>query len=241
MADERVIYTSPGNGRHESNAIWRDCQKDLIRDSYGKGTFFETDFKGLPTGIWTATQATAGTFALDATDEKGVALADCNSTTATQGINVQAAGVAFKMSASTKLWYEARVKIADTATGPELFVGLSDVETAIIASSAVASDNYLGFYSITDNNVISFASEDGGTQTNKASVATLVDDTWVKLGFKVDGLSKVTAYVNGAALEDYEITTNIVDALVVPSFVCQSGGTTDPILHIDWVKCYQLG
>ncbi|WDI44778.1 hypothetical protein [Bremerella sp. P1] len=240
MSDQRVIYSSPSNGRYESRDLWAACPKQLIRDEYGAGKFFETDFMGKDVGMFTATQATAGTFTVDTGLEGGVAVADCASATATQGINVQADGAAFVPAAGVNLFFEARVKIADTATGPELFIGLSEIDTAILDTSAMASTNIAAFYSVTDDNVLAFATEDGGNATTEAGVYTMVEDTYVKLGFKIEGLSKITPYINGVAYDDNAITTNIPDTAVVPTFVCQSGGTTDPILYIDWVKCYQV-
>ena len=64
-----------------------------------------------------------------------------------------------------------------------------------------------------------------------------MDDEYVKLGFVVDGLTKITPFVNGVAKT--AITTNIPIVGMTPSFVCHSSGTTDPIVHVDWVACYQ--
>jgi hypothetical protein len=202
-----------------------------------KGLFIRDDFLDLPTGKYTATQATAGTFAL--TDyEYGAALADCNSTTAAQGINVQLGGTAgefVKPQAGVNIWFEARLKIADTATGPELFVGLHETDTTIIASSALSGSNMIGFSSVTDDNVVLFTGEKA-TAADSNACTTLVDDTWIHLGFKVTGVTKTEQYVNGVkqAASTNHATANIPILELRPSFVCHSGGTTDPILWLDW-------
>jgi hypothetical protein len=231
-------HPGPRTGRGFSNDLWAfgkygGCpdHPGLMNPNNGYG-FFD-DFLDLPTGRHTATQATQGTFALD--DARyGVVLADCNSATATQGINVQRSGTvgeSFTPLANTVIWGEGRIKAADIATGPEFFWGLAVIDTSIIASSAISAQA-IGFKSQTDDNVILATCKDGSGETTAASIHTFVDGTWVKLGFRVSDTSVVEFFVNGVKVAT--ITANIPTTDMVPSVVCQSGGTTDPIIHMDW-------
>lgn len=235
---------SQNNGRGPSLAtLWKDCPRYEIMNDYNAGYYFRDDFMGDHdlTNAYTATQQTQGTFALDDA-EGGVALADCNSTTATQGINVQLSstvGERFIAATGSKIWFEARVKAADIATGPEFFLGLSEIDTTIIASSANSSANHVGWESTTDDGVLLFFGEKAGTRNSAlASPHTLVDDTYVKLGFFVDGVDKVEHYVDGTLQTTTLATANIPIVAMTPSLVCQSGGTTDPIVHLDWWECF---
>lgn len=226
------------DGRGFSNDLWGfgkygGCpdHPNCIHPSRGYG-FFD-DFLDLPTGRHTATQATQGTFALDDA-RRGVVLADCNSATATQGINVQRCGTtgeSFAALAGTCIWAEARIKAADIATGPEFFWGLAVIDTTIIATSALSAQA-IGFKSVTDDNVILATCKDGSSETTASSIHTFVDDAWVRLGFRITDDSLVEFFVNGERAG--QITANIPTTEVVPSLVCQSGGTTDPIIHMDW-------
>ncbi len=92
---------------------------------------------------------------------------------------------------------------------------------------------------MTDDNILLFHSESAGTRSNTTTPETLVDDTYVKLGFRVEGTDRVRIFVNGVEFSE-KITSNIPTVAMVPSLVCQSGGTTDPIVHIDWWRCVQL-
>ncbi len=201
------------------------------------GYLFHDDFHDLPTGKYTATQATTGTFALG-DGEGGVVLADCDSTTVVQGINVQLGGTAgemFSIPDNGLCLFEARLKAADIATGPEFFFGLAETDTTIIASSAMSSaTEYVGFKSVTDDGVILGCSNDAAEST-ASSIHTFVDDAYVKLGCVIKNGSLVQFFVNGA-LKANTITTaaNIPANLLRPSLVCQSSGTTDPIVHVDW-------
>jgi hypothetical protein len=190
---------------------------------------------------WVLTQATAGTVALDAAAKGGVLLLDCNSTTNNQGVQIQLGGAAgsasFIASAASKIYFEARVKIADIgSTTCQMFVGLAEVDTSVLASAANTTANHIGFEAI-NTTAMGIHSEKAGTRSSTAAVHTVVDDTYVKLGFVVDGVTKITPYVNGIA--QTAITSNIPIVGMTPSLVCHSSGTTDPIVHVDWVACYQ--
>lgn len=222
-----------------SEALWYKaaCNQRHRGELLGLGTLWEEDFTQLLTGSYVATQATAGTFALDPDAPNGVALADCASATAAQGINVQfgTAGC-FVPAANRNIYFEARVKAEDIATGPEFFLGLSVIDTTILASSALSA-NSIGFLSVTDNNVILASSKNADGAATASSIHTFVDTEWVKLGFLLSGVSSARFFVNG--VQKGIITTKIPAGLsLIPSLVCQSGGTTDPIIHIDWGRAW---
>jgi hypothetical protein len=67
---------------------------------------------------------------------------------------------------------------------------------------------------------------------------TIKNDTWVTLGFKVSGLNYITFFVNGVQVSSLP-TANIPIVVLSPTFVCQSGGTDQPVLHIDYWVCQQ--
>ncbi len=190
---------------------------------------------------WVLTQATAGTAALDVAAKGGVLLLDSASSTNNQGVQIQLGGAAgassFIANANSKIYYEARVKIADIgSTTCQMFAGLAIVDTSVFASAANSTANHIGFEAI-NTTAMGIHSEKAGSRSSTAAVHTVADDAYVKLGFVVDGLTKITPYVNGVAKD--AITTNIPIVALTPSFVCHSSGTTDPIVHVDWVACFQ--
>jgi hypothetical protein len=238
MSDFATRYQVDG-GRGLSPKVWANCPRTAINNGHlDKGWGFVDDFVSKDElEHYTATQATAGTFALD--DAKGgVVLADCGSTTATQGINVQRAttvGECFNAQYG-KLYFEALIKAADIATGPEFFLGLAVIDTTVIATSALSAQS-IGFSSVTDDGVLLSGTKDG-TSAATGTGTTLVADTWVKLGFIAHENSKVDFYVDGVKVNTE--TTYIPTTEMVPTLVCQSGGTTDPIVHVDWIACFQV-
>lgn len=224
-----------------SNGVWATCPTNAAMHDPGMAYVLFEDFDNIQAATlagWTATQATAGTWALsDAAG--GVALADAASSTATQGINVQKLGECFLPAADKDIWYETRVKVVDTYDKAELFIGLSITDTTIIATSANSSTDHIGWQCVTDDGVLLFTAEKGGTGATRAA-ATIAEDTWIKLGFHVKGVTSIDQYINGVKTGTANVTANISVAEMTPSFVCQSGGTNDPILHVDYVKCVQI-
>ena len=239
-----MIYVDTGSAdttRRRSKLLWDGFNFERARiGDPGYATLFFDDFsKGV--AHYTATQATAGTFALDTSVNYPVALADCNSTTATQGINVQLPGEYFLPAAGQTIIFEARFKFADVATGPEFFIGLHEVDTTIIATSALSGSNMIGLSSVTDDNVCLFTAEKATAADNHTGT-TMVDGTWIKWGFRVNGVTNISQYINGVeqASSTRHVTANIPIVALTPSLVCQSGGTTDPIVHLDWWAVGQI-
>lgn len=224
------------DGSGLSSDLWRDCPRDEIMHDPGVGYYFRDNFTDLPTGRYTATAATSGTFALDDA-ARGVALADSGAAVDNQGINVQKAvggvGELFIPKARCRIWAEAYLKLVTISTGPQFFVGLHEIDTTIIAAGAMSGSNYIGYQSVTDDGVLLFASNKAGTGTTK-SATTAADGTYLKLGFKVTDLTKIEYFINGVKQGETIATANIPIVAMTPSLVCQSAGTVRPVAHIDW-------
>lgn len=249
--NSNIFPDKPGNGRALQQALWGDCPR-LDIAHHGAGYFFSDDFCDSPTltGKYTATQATAGTF-LIVNERTGVAEADCNSTTQHQGIQVQKSttvGAMFAPLADTKIWFDCRILLKDIATMANIFIGLHDIDTTIMSSGALvdASNDWIGFKSETTVSTISGTCSNNTTESTAALAITPTDHdvtttgaAWMNLGFRVTGTSLIEFYVNGVK-SALTITTNIPTAVMTPSLVCQTDGTTDPILWIDRWECYVL-
>jgi hypothetical protein len=177
------------------------------------------------TGDYVLTQATTGAAAIS-TARPGVLELDSNSTTSTQGATLQRAKSAFVPVAGSEIWAEFQFKVVDTFDKVELFVGLSELDTTLIASSLNSSANHIGWECVSDDGVLVFAGE-------KA------EDTWITVGFYVNGVTSIQQYVNGVATGTALATANVPIVALYPSFVCQSAGTNDPILHLRPYRVFQ--
>lgn len=190
-------------------------------------------------GDYVLTQATAGTGAISSA-ATGVLELDCNSTTSGQGAQLQRSKAAFVPVAGKKLWFEAKVKIVDTFDKVQFFVGLAEVDTSIISSGAISTANHIGFYGATGSaGVLAMVGSKASSGGSVAAAKTLVEDTYVTLGFLVDGVTSITGYVDGVAVSTAFATADVPIVALYPSFVCQSDGTNDPIMHIAGYRVYQ--
>ncbi|MCP4541700.1 MAG: hypothetical protein GY832_31595 [Chloroflexi bacterium] len=166
-----------------------------------------------------------------------------------------------KKNSGKRLWFEASVKLDDADADVSFICGLG--ESALLAAEAIADDptsypttaiadyDFIGFMAGTDGtNMGGFDSvyhQDGGGGTVTvvqadclANSGTDNDDTYIKFGFKFDGKSTVTFYINGTActttLDVDDLTSDkLDDALgIIIGIKDDAGGADD--LKIDWVR-----
>lgn len=241
-AGGRVSVYEPSVSTGYLTNMWKDAPLAEYLHDPGLGWLYVENFASYnaaaTTGDWVLTQATTGAAAIS-TAATGVLELDSNSTTSTQGANLQRVKCVVVPVAGYDTYFEVSVKVVDTFDKVELFAGLSEVRTAIIASSANASDNHVGWQCVTDDGVLLFSAEKATAGATKAAVA-IAEDTYVKLGFKITGVTEIQQYVNGVATGTAHATANVPIVAMVPSFVCQSAGTNDPILHIKQMRVGQF-
>lgn len=160
-------------------------------------------------------------------------------------------GAPFKITKDSgkKLWYECRIMVS-SITDVNMMIGLfnEDVTDCSNDSDGVESvqDGVYHRTLVATETEIDFGVNQDGTETEvKSNGGTLAANTAIVLGFKFDGASTLTSYVNGAA----QATTSEVDATNFPSDQgltpafhikdAESGGQTKR-MYIDYVKCVQL-
>lgn len=247
-------FTDPGTRRisvydpelsttYATSSLWRTCPLQEYLHDHNIGVYLDERWvsynAAATTGDYVGTQATAGTAAIS-TAAPGVLEVDCNSTTQGQGFQIQRAKSAFVPAAGKHIWFECKVKVVDTFDKVQFFAGLSEIDTTLIAAGANSSANHIGWEVATAGaGVMTFAGEKAGTR-GTSTAATLAEDTYVRLGFYVNGVTSITQYINGVATGTAIATANIPVVALYPSFVCQTDDTNDPILHIAGYRCFQL-
>ena len=234
-------------GRGPSAALWNSAGSvlaDLAVFNVGRGFIaWRDDFIDLMTGRYTFTDITpvgsAATMALlDA--ENGVVRIATVSTTAGEGGQFQngtTTGECVVASAGNVIWFEAQVKATTiTTNGPDFFLGLCVADTTILTpgTPAALTAQSIGFTSLTKDRILLAGCKDG-TALTTGTGATIVDGTYVKLGFKVYGTTKVEFFVNGVLVST--ITANIPTTEMKASAYFATGGTDASTLDIDWGHC----
>jgi hypothetical protein len=245
--DGRVSHYDPAINPTHVTGLWQTCPILEYLHDPSIGVYYDEGFTSYnaaaTTGDWTLTQATSGTATI-ATAAPGRLSIDAGATTDNQGVNLQRLKAAFVPAANKSLWYETKVTLTASTppvTRAQLFIGLAASDTTIIAAGAQSTNNRIG-WQILDGALLvsSFTCDKAGTGTT-ATGHTFVAATAVRLGFFYDGVADtVQQYINGVATGSAVATANIPKAAIYPSFVVQSDGTDQPILHVDGLRIFQL-
>lgn len=161
---------------------------------------------------------------------------------------------------SGDLVFECRIKTSSIAASiGDVFVGLAgeagvNVPTAVLpildADTMGATYSSIGFARLSTNtsNVRFVYNRNGGTMGDIAAVATLVADTYIKLGFRWDSRTQiVTPYIDGEPVAAAKRTTKAIAAATpwptgyMAPVICnkQIDGTTLSTTTMDWWACAQ--
>jgi hypothetical protein len=192
-------------------------------------------FTTFDSGEWTITTTEAGSSS--ATEaigtEAGGFLVITNDNADDDNDFLQLKGESFKFIAGKKLWFEARFKTND-ATESDIVMGLQITDTAPLD----VTDGVF-FIKADGAATVSFVVEKNNTATTTASVATLVNDTAIILGFYYDGANVLEYRVNRDAVGTVALTNLPDDEELTVSFGIQNGAAAAKSLSIDYIRVEQ--
>jgi len=197
-------------------------------------TLFHTYFNDFDTyvaGDWTVTETdAAATQALTAGD--GGLLLITNTAADNDLVALQKNPAAFTFTAGKKTFFRCRFKVSD-ATQSDLVFGLQVVD-------ATPLDVTDGIYFLKADGAATvdfICRKNASTGSITASaVATMVDDTFIELGFYYDGQSKVAYEVNGSVLGSLDASsTYLPDTTCTVSFALQNGEAVAKTMTVDYV------
>lgn len=221
--------------------LWRGIDRSRGATDPMTG-FFHVERGQSGVGAFTSTQATAGTALYIASPTTGLGSVlelDSNSTTNTQGIQVQFPGLGVNPKDGMVIGWETMIQLKDIATAPEFFAGMATLDTTLIASGAISASDWIGYYDVAGGAtcVPKFGVEDGSQDISATTAHTFVDGdvttdgtAWARLGFRWEVGTKLEAYVNGSLIDASDVAeSNAPDGPIVCSYVMQTNGTVDPI------------
>ncbi len=239
------------SGVGPSPLIWDDSKWLEVLLDPTKGIAYFDDFMGpvdVTTGDgFTITQVNSGAISTVADEEGGVLLVDSGGhNAADDGANVQLTNCMVKPVAGRTIRFEARVKFNDNSANTSQFaIGLAGIDTTIIAAGVLDDvvDKALWFHHAASTaDKMSVCAARGNAEDIDADKATTVDDTYIKLGFVINGLTSIQWYVNGALVHTSDVTANVPNAVMCLTFVAQVEGTSaDSEMSVDWVRVLQEG
>ncbi len=261
----QVKKTGTDTSRGLSSNIWSDCPIEAIRNKQVDGIFVGDDFvDGVPAYKYDEYKANSTTITqLPLTG--GIVQVGGNGTDNDEG-NMQQDGAPFVISSTSAydLWFEARVK-KESITDEHLafFIGLG--EESFAADTAMSDDeadliskDLIGFHcDLSDGDALDivYGKATGGAadvQTVKAAAATLVADTYIKLGFKVSwgkpgtSAKRISFFINGVEQSTY-VTDTLLEASTFPDgeelamlLLTKVGTGAAKLFSMDWWYCSQI-
>ena len=153
-----------------------------------------------------------------------------------QGIQMQSDGLVWAPTANRNIWFECSI-LAEDADDIDWRVGLADTDADVLTGDPTEA---IWFTGADGSANINFQVRNGGAGAAADTGSDLADNTAVRLGFEVIGITSVVPYINGTALT--AVTANIpAGDLMSITFGMFNGGTTaNQALEIDWYSCCQL-
>ena len=162
----------------------------------------------------------------------------------------------FDLGQAKKLWFEARVKVAEATTNESTWwVGLTDTTTtggmqANAAGPLADFDGCLIYNTPETALTLNMTVSNATTQATTSAMATSVTNTWTRVGFYYDGsdgtTGTITPYyaVNGSNTMVAGTSQTFLLASMTPSkivFGIKAGPTAGAeTLQLDYVRCLQL-
>lgn len=190
-------------------------------------TYWE-DFDYYTAGDWTVTETDSGATQALADGDGGLLLIT-NTAADNDLAALQKKGESFRFESGKKLFFESRFKVND-ATQSDVVMGLQITD----ATPLDVSDGVF-FIKPDDAATVNFLVEKNNTATTASAIATMADDTFIRLGFFYDGIDAVFYYVNGV-LAGKSATTNLVDDEdLTISFAIQNGAAAAKTMTVDYI------
>lgn len=225
----------------ETPGMWQDCFHEY--QPFSRTCKYFNDFTEWVADAWTVTEVDAGAGATTQTlaDARNGVLVLTSAQNEDDGCQAQLGGTgdgetvgeSWAPEAGKNLWFEARIKMNDV-TQQDMFVGLHIEDTAVIASKGT---DFIGFRSDDGDALLDCECSASSVASSEAGVHTLVDDTWVTVGFKVTGTEKIEFYVNGDLVATQ--TTSIPTALMKLTLAQLTGEGAANSLSVDYVTVVQ--
>jgi hypothetical protein len=185
------------------------------------------------TNNWTVVKDTGASVGIVADTVGGELALTSAATTDNDGASIQGNEI-FLPAANKRIYFQTRIKCT-VAAQTDLCFGLT-VNFATNPENMLTAADRICFQVDDDNASILCKTESGGTETSTDSGVDLVDDTYIVLGFAVNGVSSVTFYVNGAAVATH--STNIpATELAVAAMSLSGNNTGTRVTTLDYLFC----
>lgn len=210
--------------------FWQDLPRmdfvEYVNDFTRTGDYLATDW------TITALQGT-NTIAVDTDDPNGVLLLTSGATE-NDGSGYNQKIECWRFAANKALEFEARFKM-DDVTQSDFVLGLQITDTTPFAVSDGA-----WFGSDDGDALLDFHLAKASVQSDQLGIGTLVNDTWVKVGFYYDGVDQnVQIFINDVRVGAVAFATYAPTTELCISIAHTSGSTGAKTMLIDYIRVCQ--
>jgi len=225
---DHLLFTAKRRNSDQPS-MWDDYQFGADKAKYAE---YFNDFHSFTAADFTITTTEAGAgSATEAIQDAGLGVLLLTNAAGDDDLDsLQLVGESATAVAGKRMWFECRFR-TNEATQTDVLVGLVVTDT-----TPLAHVNGIVFRSDDGDANIDFATTSTTTSTENA-IATLADDTFIKVGFKVSGTGLVEYFVND--VKQGELTSDIPTTEMRITFHIQNGETTAHNMGIDYVRLVQ--
>lgn len=197
--------------------------------------FFD-DFDNYVAADWTVTEVGVATQAL--TDGNGGLLLITNAAADNDSSESQKVGESFLLAAGKKAFFKARFKVSD-ATQSDFLIGLAVTDTTLQGAISGAGVTDGIFFNKDDGDALLDVQcqKDATTgQTRGVGIATVVDDTFLTVGWYYDGAGNVQYFVDDVHKGTLDgSSTYLPDTELTVSFAMQNGVAVAKTMTLDYI------
>ena len=182
-------------------------------------TYFN-DFSNYAAADWTVTNTTShAAIALTAGQGGQMSIAGGASSVTSDIGAIQITPANFNFIVGQQVWFNASIK-ATTALNDQLQIGLAS------SIAALAPTDGMYFNKAAASASVDFVIRKGSTSTTLSAVGTLVDGTFLRLGYYYNGKDTVFVYVNHVLVASTQVLTNLTTATALaPGFGIKAAAT----------------
>lgn len=206
-------------------AIGSTLQTYVLPDPTSCHTFFN-DFDSFTAAQWTVTKTQGGATQAITNAEAGI-LALVNTTALNDLNSIQLANETFTFQTNKELWFKTKFSVT-SALNTNAVIGLQITDaTPLVVSDGVFFQTSVGSANL--NLVV-----EKGSVSTAALVGTLVDATYVEVGFHYNGSSSVFIYFNGVNVGSVAVTNLPTRTLCITAAVA-NGTAAGQTMNVDYI------
>lgn len=256
-SDDSLVWKGSRIANAPADALWVGAPS-MNDNSMNRFTLFEDDFlqqaSATASAYTTYTDMNDGATGTNAFQDKAGGIYNIVTAAALDDYHgIRTTAKPWLFAAAKELWFEAAFTVAEAATNASSwFVGLSDTFTTGAlqtgSSGPLASFSGAGWFKVQGGMAAKFITSNSTTQSISSSLATVVTNQKIRVGFCFDGTATTGNLFPFIDIGDGNgYTACAVQTIPLASLgqmalfaTIKAGGSNAETMQLDWIKVLQL-